>query len=157
MARKSKAAKEAEEAAKAAKEAEEAVAEPVEVPYAKADENGKFADSYAAVAGNSVLVYSKWPGTLRYDTPYGVCRILGLQERKVIGAPYMSSTIPVEAWNHIARVYGNTRMFKNHFIFAAKDAESGDAHARELSNEKTGVEPLEQGRVGVGIEPLKKD
>lgn len=130
---------------------------PVEVPYSKTDSDGKSPDSYTPTSGGNILVYSKWPGTLRYDTPYGTCRILGLQERKILGAPYMSSEIPVECWNYVAKVYGNTKLFKNHFIFAAKDAKSGDAHAKELANEKTGVEPLQQGKVGIGIKTLNKD
>lgn len=131
--------------------------EPIEVPYSKTDADGKSPDAYVPTSGSAVLVYSKWPSTLRYETPFGVCRVLGLQESKVIGAPYMASEIPVECWNHIVKVYGSTKLFRNHFVFAARDAATGDAHARELADEKTGVEPLEQGKVGVGIEPLKKD
>lgn len=116
---------------------------PVDIPYEKTDTEGKTATDYKPTSGETVLVYSKWQHDLRYETPYGPAIIQGLSSSKIIGALFMTSDVEVEKWNYVASIYGATRMFRNHFVFMAKDVSSGNAHAREVASEKTGLEPID--------------
>lgn len=127
-----------------------------EVPYEKISATGQTKEIYLPTSGETVDVYSKWPHALRYETKHGVCVIEGLSKLKLIGSPFMVTTIPVEQWNDVARVYGKTKLFKNHFVFVAKNKDYGDSHAEELANEKTGAERLEQGKIGIGIEKYQE-
>lgn len=125
---------------------------PAEIPYVKTSAGGETEKNYLPTGGAMVLVYSKWPHDLRYETRHGICVIKGLSSSKIIGATHSQTSIPIEQWNDIARVYGKTKLFQNHFVFAAKDGEWGNAHAADLAGEKTGVERLEQGKLSIGVD-----
>lgn len=116
----------------------------VEVPLEKTDAFGAAPKRYKATSGRKVTVFSKYEQALKYETPYGPI-VLACKTHKgaLVVNGFAVTSIPIEAWNYLAEVYGKSNMFRNHFVYVADSVEAGTDHAKELRDIKTGLEPLD--------------
>lgn len=113
----------------------------VEVPLSKT--TGEASKKYLPTSGRMVSVFSKFEQALTYNTPYGpVTLACKTHKGAIVVNGFAVTSIPIEAWNYIAKVYGSGKMFKNHFVYVAESVEAGKDHAKELRDMKTGIEPL---------------
>jgi hypothetical protein len=114
------------------------------------------------VAGETVIVCCKLPNGLHLDLP-GARRVTvrgpALEFGKVpsfiiAGGFALTPDVPQAHWDEWLKTHEGMDIVTKGFIFAHKDQRSADAHAREMAQERTGLEALDPDKPGPGLEKV---
>lgn len=111
-----------------------------------------------AAAPAKVLVGCRLPHGLIIEHPTNPnqkVELKGLNRSRIIGAPYCTTEVDGELWQAWKMFNADFPAVKSGAIFEAKDAESLEAAAKEVENEKTGFEQMSQ--EAQGVKPADKE
>lgn len=82
-------------------------------------------------------------------------KIAGLRDSKIIGAPYVTTTVDADFWEGWKKAYPDYAPLKNGSLFEASSANEAAAKGKELAAAKTGFEPVKKD--APGIKPAEKE
>lgn len=99
----------------------------------------------------SIIIASRLPHglTLHHPTSKATVTLLGLNSSKIIGATHMTTEVEKSFWDAWKAKYPDYQPLKSGAIFESSSTNNAAAKAKELKDEKTGLEPMPQTAAGV--------
>lgn len=111
------------------------------------------------VTAKTVLIGCKLPHGLILDHPLDVSKkveLAGLNKAIIIGADCATTPVDGEFWETWKTVHKDHPAIKSGAIFEARTTEEVKAKAKELKEEKTGFEAMQQEAMGVKVADNKE-
>lgn len=75
--------------------------------------------------------------------------LAGLNSARIIGATYVTTEVEQDFWDSFKAAHSDFAPIKTGAIFEARSGTEAQAKAKELKDEKTGLEPIQQDAAGV--------
>lgn len=104
------------------------------------------------MASKTVTIGCRLPNGIILEHPLNPAakvELFGKNKSLIVGAEYATTEVDGEFWETWKTVHAEFPAFKNGAIFEAKSVIDAAAVAKELADEKTGFEPMEQNAGGV--------
>ncbi len=98
---------------------------------------------------SKVIVCCKLPTGLRIEKGGVEVTLNGLNSSRIIGADHARTEVDADFWNAWKEEWKDSPLLVSGAVFEAKTQDEADKKARELEGEKTGLEPMPQGAMGV--------